>query len=285
VAYRYNGASEAARYGAVASLVRSVGPYGIQTPHTGGMGYNDSLPKIASAAITIEDALLLQRMQDRGQEPELTLTMEAHWEPDAPSRNVIIEIPGRELPNEVVVMGGHIDSWDVGTGAMDDAGGCFITWRALVHMRNLGLVPKRTIRVCFWTNEENGLRGGTTYSDSTMNEKHFMAMESDGGTFKPVGFSTSAKGQLRSNLEDVSALLDVVGASALRDGSGGADTSPLHRRGVDVMELVTEGNYFWYHHTHADTVDKLDPRDVAMNVAAIAVMAYLIAEIPERLPR
>jgi carboxypeptidase Q len=279
VAYRYNGASEAARYGAVASLVRSVGPYGIQTPHTGGMGYNDSLPKIASAAITIEDALLLQRMQDRGQETELTLTMEAHWEPDAPSRNVIIEIPGRELPNEVVVMGGHIDSWDVGTGAMDDAGGCFITWRALVHMRNLGFVPKRTIRVCFWTNEENGLRGGITYADSTKNEKHFMAMESDGGTFKPVGFSLSAQGELRKKLEDVSSLLDVVGASSLRDGNGGADTSPLHARGVEVMELVTEGNYFWYHHTDGDTPDKLVPREMQECAYSMAVMAWACANM------
>lgn len=277
VAYRYNGASEAARHGAVASLVRSVGPFGLQTPHTGGMGYNDSLPKIPAAAITMEDAMLMQRMQDRGERIELTLRMQARWEPDAPSRNIIIEIPGTERPNEVVVMGGHIDSWDLGTGAMDDAGGCFVAWRALVHMRDLGMRPKRTIRVCFWTNEENGLRGGTTYADSTTHETHVMGIESDYGTFRPVSFSTSANGALRTKLEDVASLLDVVGAAKLIDGEGGADTSPLHARGVPVMELETEGRYFWYHHTEADTPDKLDPTEMRQCAFAMALMAWVNA--------
>jgi carboxypeptidase Q len=277
VAYRYNGASEAARYGAVASLVRSVGPFGLQTPHTGGMGYNDSLAKIPAAAITMEDAMMLQRMQDRGERIELELRMQARWEPDAPSRNIIIEIPGTERPNEVVVMGGHIDSWDIGSGAMDDAGGCFVAWRALVHMRTLGMRPKRTIRVCFWTNEENGLRGGITYADSTKQETHVMGIESDYGTFRPVAFSTSAKGDLRAKLDDVVSLLDVVGAAQLRDGEGGADTSPLHERGVPVMELVTDGRYFWYHHTDADTPDKLDPVEMRQCAYAMALMAWVNA--------
>lgn len=278
VAYRYNGASEAARYGAVASLVRSVGPFSMQTPHTGGMAYNDSLPKIPAAAITMEDALFFQRMQDRGEQLTVELVMNAVWEQDAPSRNIIVEIPGTELPHEVVVMGGHIDSWDVGFGAMDDAGGCIVAWRALRHIRDLGLKPKRTIRMCFWTNEENGLRGGEGYAQQTQNERHVMGIESDGGVFTPTGFSTSAKGPLRTYLEDAALLLAPIGASTLTDGEGGADTSPLHEKGVPVMELVTDGPYFWYHHTDADSPDKLDPKQMADCTYAMAVMAWVSAQ-------
>ncbi len=278
VAYRYNGASEAARYGAVASLVRSVGPDGIQTVHTGGMGYNDSLPKIPTGAITIEDALLLQRMQDRGEVPELTLEMEAHWEPDAPSRNIIIELRGTERPSEVVVMGGHIDSWDLGTGAMDDAGGCFISWRALHMMRELGLKPKRTIRVCFWTNEENGLRGGTAYAKQTAGETHVLAIESDAGVFAPTGFSCSDTLVVRKRVEDIATLLAPVQAGHIETGDGGADIGPLHALGVPVMELNVKGDrYFWYHHTEGDTIDKLKPNEMNDCVYAMAVMAWCYA--------
>lgn len=279
VAYRYNGASEAARFGAVASLVRSVGPFGIQTVHTGGMGYNDSLPKIPTGAITIEDALLLKRMQDRGETVELQLSMEAKWMPDAPSRNIIIEIKGSELPNEVVVMGGHIDSWDLGTGAMDDAGGCFVTWRALHMMRELGLRPKRTIRVCFWTNEENGLRGGTGYAEKTAGEKHVLAMESDAGVFAPTGFTCSDTGEVRAKIEDIATLLAPIHATQIVTGEGGADTGPLLQRGVPAIELMVQGErYFWYHHTEGDTIDKLKENEVNDCVYAMAVMAWCYAQ-------
>lgn len=279
VRYRYGGPSEAARYGAVASLVRSVGPFGMQTPHTGGMGYNDSLPKIPAAAITMEDAMLLERMQARGQRPVLELSMEARWEPDAPSKNIIIEIKGSEKPNEVVVMGGHIDSWDVGTGAMDDASGCFVTWRALHHIRTLGLKPKRTLRVCFWTNEENGLRGGKGYEEQTRNEKHYLGMEVDGGTFRPVGFSGSLPDDMKKFAQEIQAgLLDRVGATSFETGEGGADTSPLQEKGVPVMELVVDTTkYFWYHHTEADTPDKLNPTELNQCTYAVAVMAWAFA--------
>lgn len=275
VAYRYNGASKAAAHGAVASLVRSVGPYGIQTVHTGAMGYTDDVPKIPTGAITLEDALLLQRMQDRGEKVELELVMNAKWMPDAPSRNIIIELKGTEKPNEVVVMGGHIDSWDLGTGAMDDAGGCFAAWRALTHMKNLGLRPKRTIRVCFWTNEENGLRGAKAYADQTAGETHVMGIESDGGTFAPIGFSSSFKGELRTKMEDLAQLLAPIHATTIEDGDGGADTSPLLEKGVPVMELMVDiTRYFWYHHTEGDTVDKIDPKELNDCVYAMAVMAW-----------
>ncbi|MBL0321462.1 MAG: M20/M25/M40 family metallo-hydrolase [Ignavibacteria bacterium] len=196
VAYRYNGASEAAPLRRCGRSGAQCWTLWHQTVHTGAMGYNDSLPKIPTGAITLEDALLLKRMQDRGETMELQLSMEAKWMPDAPSRNIIIEIKGSELPNEVVVMGGHIDSWDLGTGAMDDAGGCFVTWRALHMMRQLGLRPKRTIRVCFWTNEENGLRGGKGYADQTKGEKHVLAMESDAGYLHPLGLRVAIQGWL-----------------------------------------------------------------------------------------
>ncbi len=278
VPYRFGGASEAARYGAVGTLVRSVGPFGLQTLHTGAMGYNDSLQKIPTAAITMEDAMLLQRMQDRGENIELNLNMSCKWEKDASSRNIVLELKGTEKPNEVVVMGGHIDSWDLGAGAMDDAGGCFVAWRALAHMRDLGMRPKRTIRVVFWTNEENGIRGGKAYSDLTLNDTHVLAIESDMGTFSPQGFSTNAKGATRSQIEDIATLLAPVHATQIEDGEGGADISPLEARGVPVMGLkVDDSKYFWYHHTEADTPDKLDAREMNDCVYAMAVMSWCFA--------
>jgi carboxypeptidase Q len=279
VKYRYGGASAAARKGAVASLVRSIGPYGMQTPHTGGMGYADDAPKIPTAAITMEDAMLMQRQQDRGERIEVELYMEAHFEPDAESRNIIIEWKGSERPDEIIVMGGHIDSWDLGTGAMDDGSGCFVTWHALNHLRALGFRPKRTIRVVFWVNEENGLKGAQEYARLTQNEKHVLAMEVDGGTFQPTGFSGTLPPDLRSTADELLKLTARVGASAFEQGEGGADTSPLHERGVPVMELTVDiTRYFWYHHTEADTPDKLDPRELNDCAWVMAIMALGMAD-------
>lgn len=279
VRYRYDGAVQAAKHGAVASLVRSVGPYGIQTPHTGGMGYDSATPRIPHAAITMEDAMMLQRFQDRGETVELELAMSARWLPDAPSRNIVIEIPGTEKPNEVVVMGGHIDSWDVGQGAMDDAGGCFAAWRALHAMRALGMKPKRTIRVVFWTNEENGLRGGRAYEEQTRNETHMLAVESDEGTFAPRGFSTNAKGSLFADLTSYAKFLEPIGAGTIEEGGGGADISPLEEKGVPVMSLQVDGSrYFWYHHTDGDTFDKLDAKELNHCAAALAVITWYAAQ-------
>jgi carboxypeptidase Q len=177
-------------------------------------------------------------------------------------------------------MGGHIDSWDLGTGAMDDAGGCFVAWRALTMMKTLGLRPKRTIRVCFWTNEENGLRGGEAYAKQTADEKHVMAIESDAGVFAPTGFTCSdTNGVVRATAEDIAnGLLSKVHASTITTGDGGADTSPLHRMGVPTMELSVQGErYFWYHHTEGDTVDKLKEHEVNDCVYAMAVVAWAFA--------
>jgi hypothetical protein len=197
VQYRSGGAVAAARVGAVASIIRSVTPYSMRTPHTGGMAYNDSVPKIPHAAITADDADMIARMIGRGQKVTVKLTMSARMMPDAQSRNVIAELRGSTSPDEVVVMGGHIDSWDVGRGAMDDAGGVVVAWEAIRILKELGLRPRRTIRVVGWTNEENGVRGGTGYRDAHRAEldKHIAAIESDGGVFKPVGFGFTGSDQ------------------------------------------------------------------------------------------
>lgn len=288
VQYRLNGAVAAARAGAVASLIRSVTPYSMRTPHTGTMRYDPAVPPIPHAALTVEDAMMLHRMQGRGERIVVRLMMEARTEPDVPSRNVVAELVGRERPDEIVVLGGHIDSWDVGTGAMDDAGGVVIAWEALRLMQELGLRPRRTIRVVGWTNEENGIRGGAAYRDRHADalDNHVLAIESDGGVFRPVGFGFTGSDSARTLLRQIVGLLGRVGADSLLASGGGADIGPIMERGVPGMSHVVDGTrYFWYHHSDADTVDKLDPREVAMNTAAIAVVAYIVADMPERLPR
>ncbi|MFN5867629.1 MAG: M28 family metallopeptidase [Candidatus Kapaibacterium sp.] len=280
VQYRVQGAIEAARLGAVASLVRSVGPYGINTPHTGGMAYNDSVPKIPHAAITIEDAEMIHRMVKRGQKVQVTLRTSGRWEPDALSRNIVFEIPGSEKPNEVVVMGGHIDSWDVGQGAMDDGGGCFAAWHALNTIKKLGLKPKRTIRVVMFTNEENGLRGGKAYAAAHGNETHVLAIESDEGTFKPKGFHHEGSKQSLQWYQGLAPLLESIGATDVVEGFGGADIGPLNQEyGTNLLGLQVDGTrYFWYHHTHGDTMDKLNPRELNECAAAMAIMAFVAAD-------
>jgi carboxypeptidase Q len=288
VQYRANGAVEAAKVGAVASLLRSVGPYSMRTPHTGGMRYDSTVRRIPHAAITTEDADMLARMQARGERIVVKLTMSAQMLPDAQSRNVIGEIVGSEKPNEVVVMGGHIDSWDVGRGAMDDAGGVVAAWEAVRLMHKLGLRPKRTIRVVGWTNEENGLRGGNAYRDAHRGElgEHIAAIESDAGVFKPAGFGFTGSDSGFAIVRQIGTLLERIGAGTIERGGGGADIGPIMQLGVPGLGLNVDGTrYFWYHHTEADTVDKLDPRDVALCVATMAVMAYVLADMDESLGR
>ena len=179
--------------GAVAALARAVGPPGLRTPHTGSLRYADDQPQIPAAAVSAEDADRLQRMQNRGTRVRLRLRMEARFLPDADSFNLIGEIRGRELPDEVVVVSGHFDSWDVGTGSTDDGGGCVVSWEALRLMKKLGLRPRRTVRVVLFTNEENGLRGGTDYRERYRHQlaNHVLMFESDSGVFKPTGFGFS----------------------------------------------------------------------------------------------
>jgi carboxypeptidase Q len=288
VQYRGTGASAAARVGAVAMLLRSVAPFSMNTPHTGALRYDTTVARIPAAAITVEDAMLLHRLQDRGQPISVRLVMGARTLPDAPSRNVVAELRGRELPDEVVVMGGHVDSWDVGQGAMDDAGGVVAAWEAVRLMKALGLRPRRTIRVVGWTNEENGTRGGRGYRDAHAAEvdKHVFAMESDNGVFRPFGIAAVGTDSALAMLRRIAPLLARIGADSVSKGGGEADIGPLLAAGVPGAGLEVDGTrYFWYHHTNADTPDKLDPRDVARCVATMAVYAYVLAEMPERLPR
>jgi len=288
VRYRLQGASRAARYGAVAALVRSITPVSLQTPHTGAMQYDANQPKIPVAAITIEVAEFLQRMNDRGDRPTLRLRMEAKFLPDAESANVIAEVKGSEKPDEVVVIGGHFDSWDVGQGAHDDGGGCIVAWEAARLLKELGLRPRRTIRVVLYTNEENGLRGGNAYRDAHRAEipKHVFAIESDSGVYRPEGFGLAATAplQVRSNLQEIARLLSGIGSDRIAADGGGADIGPITREGVVGASLDVEGShYFDIHHTPADTLDKVNPRELALCVAAMAVMAYTVADLPEPL--
>ena len=287
VAYRSSGPSRAAVHGAVAVLVRAVGPPGLRTPHTGGLRYAADQPQIPAAAISTEDADRLQRMQDRGTRVVLRLRMEARFLPDARSANLIAEYKGRERPDEIVAIGCHIDSWDVGMGATDDGGGCVAMWEAVRVLRSLELRPRRTIRVVFWTNEENGLRGGLAYRDKYMDQlpKHVMMLESDGGVFKPSGFGFSGPERGRAMATQIAALLAPVGADRIGPSGGGADIGPSVEAGnIPAMSLEVDGSkYFLIHHTPADTVDKIDPADIARCVASVAVMSYVVADMPHTL--
>ena len=288
VQYRAIGPSRAGRYGAVAVIVRSVTPVSLQTPHTGALRYDETQPKIPAAAVTIEGAEMLERMQQRGEHPRLHLKMSAHFLPDAESANVVAELKGREKPDEVVVIGGHIDSWDVGEGAQDDGGGIIASWEAVRLLKQLGLRPRRTIRVVLFTNEENGARGGVAYRDAHKSELagHVLAVESDSGVFRPTGFGLSEKAtpQARADFVEIAKLLSGIRADQINPDGEGTDISPLMDEGVTGASLDVDGtHYFDIHHTEADTFDKVNPQELAACVAALAVMAYVVADMPDRL--
>jgi len=296
VRYRSSGASRAAKLGAVAALVRSATGRSLYTPHTGALNYDPDAPKIPAAAVTVEDAEWMRRLIESGQEVRVQLAMAAQTLPDADSANVMGEITGRELPQEIVVMGGHLDSWDVGQGAHDDGGGVIAAWQALTLMKKLGLQPRRTLRVVLWTNEENGGRGGRAYLELVGNDikSHVAAIEMDGGAERPVGFGFSLPGspgeddpavkRAGERLRQIGRLLEGIQAGTITNGGGGADIGPLMRDGVPGISLQTAGDhYFDWHHTHSDTLDKVDRQDFRRCVAALAVLAYILADMPERL--
>jgi carboxypeptidase Q len=286
VVYRSDGASRAAARGAVAALVRAVGPPGLRTPHTGSLRYAEGEPKIPAAAVSVEDADRLQRMQNRGTRVRLRLRMDARFLPDADSFNVIGELRGRERPDEIVVVSGHLDSWDVGTGSTDDGGGCLVSWEAVRLLKKLGLTPRRTIRVVLFTNEENGLRGGLDYRERYRQQlvDHVLMFESDSGVFKPTGFGFSGSDSARRTMKDIASLLAEIGADTIGPSGGGADIGPsVQAASIPALSLDVDGNYFLIHHTPADTIDKIDPHDMSTAAAAIAVMAYVVADMPQRL--
>ena len=289
VAYRGGGATAAAKHGAVASFVRAVGPMGLRTPHTGGMNYGDGVARIPAAAIAAEDANRIQRLSDRGLRVRVRLTMEAKFEPDAESANVFGEIVGREFPKEIVLAGCHFDSWDVGMGASDDGVGCIATWEALRLMKSLGLQPRRTVRLGLFTNEENGMRGGNSYRDAYLASAgdHIFALESDSGVFAPASLGFTGSDAARRYIDDIGTLLTHLGFPAIGPGGGGADIGPISAAGkVPMMAYNGDSvRYFTIHHTPADTVDRIAPEEVAKAAAAIATMTYVVADMPERLPK
>jgi carboxypeptidase Q len=288
--YRTDGPSAAARAGAVACLIRSVASASIRSPHTGALVYDSTARKIPAAALSVEDAMMLHRFADRGEPVVVTLRMGARTLPDSPSRNAVAEVVGREKPEEVVVLGGHIDSWDVGQGAMDDGGGAVSAWEAVRLIQRLGLRPRRTVRVVLWTNEENGGRGGQAYHDAHAAEvsRHVLAMESDNGVFNPSGYVFAGSDSAAAVVQQIAALLQPIGATAVKRErqSPAADITTLVDGGVPGMEIQTDDTrYFWYHHSEGDTLDKLNAAEVARCVATLAVMAYVVADLPEPLAR
>jgi hypothetical protein len=284
--YRSSGASRAAALGAVAVLVRSATPLAMQQPHTGAMEYDPDQPKIPAVAITPEDAYMLARFYAEGTPARVHLEMGAQMLPDADSGDVIGEIPGKERPEEVVVIGGHIDSWDVGQGAQDDGASIMACLQALSIIHQLGLQPRRTLRVAFWVNEENGTRGGEAYrafvGDQIKNQ--VAALEMDGGAETPRGFGAGVDEKSMELLKQISKLLEPIGAGEMSLGGGGEDITALVRDGVVGMSERAAGtHYFDWHHSEADTLDKVDPEDFRKSVAALAVMSFAIADMPARL--
>ncbi|MDP2308762.1 MAG: M20/M25/M40 family metallo-hydrolase [Pseudomonadota bacterium] len=275
VAYRSQGAAKAATFGAVAALVRSVTTRSLDTPHTGGMRYVDGTPRIPTASITTEDAARIARMTQKGQEVRLRLQMGAATRPDELSHNVVAELPGET--DEIVLIGAHLDSWDVGQGAHDDGAGVVHVIEAMRHLQALGVTPRRTIRAVLFTNEEFGIRGAYAYDAAHGTDKHVAAIESDLGGGRPLGWTaTGAPADLAWLDQSLAATgLGVVGVG------GGADIGPLEERGVLVMGLAADDErYFDIHHTRADTVDKVDPAALAEGVGQLAALTWRLANAP-----
>jgi carboxypeptidase Q len=289
VTYRTDGARAAAQHGAVAVLVRSIGPIGLRTTHTGSVQYTPGQAPIPAAAVSAEDGNRIARLSARGRFVRMRLMMEGRLEPDVESANVIAEIRGREKPDEIVLVGGHLDSWDVGAGASDDGVGCVVTWEALRLMKKLGLKPRRTVRVVLWTNEENGLRGAAAYAEQHAAEaaNHVLALEADSGVFTPAVLGFSGSAAARAIISQVVSLLAPLEFPEVTSGGGGADIGPIAQAGnVPTMAYLGDASrYFVIHHSAADTVERITPEEVSRAAAAVAVVAYAVAEMPDRLPR
>jgi hypothetical protein len=286
---RYRGPSEAARQGAVAVLVRSLGTLNARLPHTGALGYLDDAPRIPAAAVAAEDAELIHRLLQAGETVRVELRLGCRTHPDVESANVVAELRGRERPDEIVLIGAHLDSWDVGTGAIDNGSGVAVTMEALRLLKSLGLTPRRTIRAVLFMNEENGVRGGKTYAADHREELplHVAAIESDSGAGRPLGFFVNAgEGGVEAVRAEARALSGLGAGEVRSGGEGGTDIAPLKSGGVPTIGLRQDmTRYFDWHHTEADTLDKVDPVELAHNAVAMAYMAWALAEREAPLPR
>lgn len=281
VAYRARGPAMASRLGAVAALIRSAGSGEYRLAHDGETNFRDAKP-IPAGALAPEDADKIAWLAKRGT-VRMHLVLTPRTLPDAPSDNVIGEIRGSQHPEEIVSIGGHLDSWDLGSGAIDDGAGVAIAMGALEVIHKLGLHPRRTIRVVAWMNEENGTRGGIAYaaSEKANAANNVAAIESDSGPGHPLGVNVDASPKQASALRPLMQVLDPVGSTMIRrvDDSPETDVEPLSRLGVPTLGLLVDmRTYFIYHHTAADTLDKIDPHEMAQNVATMAVLAYGLAD-------
>ncbi len=274
------GAIEASKVGGVMSLVRSMTPRLDDFPHTGGMGYVDTIPKVPGAAISTLGANKLAGLLEQYPQLKVYLKISSKTLPDVESANVIGELRGSELPNEVVVIGGHLDSWDKGQGAHDDGSGVIQCIEAVRLLKELGLRPKRTIRVVAFMNEEKGGRGGKAYAEKKRpGEKHIAAIESDMGGFMPRGFAASTDSARFANLARWAPLFRPIMADRILPGGGGADISWLIPQGVPQIALLPETQrYFNYHHTDDDIIDRVEERELQLGAACMAILSYVLAQ-------
>jgi hypothetical protein len=283
---RTEGPSAAARQGAVGMLIRSLGTADFRLPHTGALRYEEKVPQVPAAAVSAEDAELIHRLLASGDTVRVHVELGCRTLDDVPSANVIAELRGRERPDEIVLIGAHLDSWDVGQGAHDDGAGCAIVMESIGLLRRLAVAPRRTIRAVLFTNEENGLRGGKDYAKRHGGEPHVAAIEADSGGFRPLGFAVSAGEGGVEIVRDLARPLAALDAAAVTPDGGGADLKPLKDLGVPVMNLRHDTErYFDYHHSAADILDKVNRQDLDRSVAALAVMAFRLAEDERTLPR
>ncbi|MBI4912424.1 MAG: M20/M25/M40 family metallo-hydrolase [Acidobacteria bacterium] len=292
---RVKGASAAARKGALAMLLGAHAPRTLDTPHTGVLHYDEKVPRIPAAGISLEAATQMQRLLDGGATVRVRLDLQSREYPDAESANVVGELRGGEKPEEIVVVGGHLDSWDVGQGAQDDGVGCMLAMEAAQLIHRAGLKPRRTIRVVFFTNEENGSRGGAAYLEAHRAEldRHAGAIESDIGNGLIQGFSLDVralqgdearKQRAKEMVQGLMEHLKPLGAGRLSSGWSGVDIGPTVAAGVPGFGAGHDTTRYWdVHHTEADTFDKIDKQDLRKNLAILASMLYLLADMPERL--
>ena len=279
--YRSKGASEAARYGAVGSVVRSMTNYVNDDPHTGAQNYNDSLPKIPCCAISTLDADYLSAALQKDPKAKFFFRMSCETLPDVKSYNVIGEIKGSEHPEEIITVGGHLDSWDLAEGASDDGTGVMQSIEVLRTLHAIGVKPKRTLRAVMFMNEENGLRGGKEYAKQAelKKEKHIMALESDGGGFTPRGISMTCTEEQRKKIRSWKDYFLKYDTYDFDGQGGGADISPLEKMNVPVMELRPDGQrYFIIHHTKSDTFEQVNKRELEMGAIVMTMMVYLVSE-------
>src|SRR6266705_406335 len=280
VVFRGDGPSAAARSGAVACLIRSVGGADYRLPHTGQTQYATDAPKIPAGAITAEDADLIVDLAMQGP-VKMKLVMTPQQLPDVESANVIGDIKGAEHPEQIVIVSGHLDSWDLGTGAIDDGAGVTVAMETAHLIQQLHLKPKRTIRIIAWMNEENGSRGSKQYEKDHASEfaNHFAVNETDGGAGHPTGLNLKTKPEVKKMFEPIAKILEEIGAGSLNLSEHvGADTEPMEKAGVPAFSPMQDSRfYFNYHHTPADTLDKIVPRELQENATVVAVAAYAVA--------